>query len=297
MNEEVTTVAFQRARRWSYALLGELLERGPAESALAESLPALGEALELTEDERQAEHYRALGLEVFPFRSVYLADRPDTPPVAHDSLIEAASALDVAGEVDHLGAQLRILSLADDGTAAEVLPRILEWLPPFVVALESLDSPLYSSAARTVWALTVAHAEELRLVPNGAHAAPVDGSRWIADESHSLKDIASLLSRPSESGVFLSRSAIRGWASAQNLPRGFGPRLTELQNGFASAAQYEQGPESLAGLAGLLHGWVERYEALADDTAATLWVNTWRDRAVATEALLTRLATIAREET
>lgn len=284
---------FDGGRRWSYGLLAQLFDEGPVASASSGGLPELAAALELPENERSAEHYRVLGLEVFPYRSVYLGERPDEPPTAHDALVDAAQSHRIGGEIDHLATQLRLLSVADHTTAERVLPRLVEWLPPFVIALEELGSPLYSAAARVTWGLAVSHAEALRLPPDIPVAAPVDVEAWVADRERSMRDLATFLSRPSTCGVFLSRSAIRAWAASQRVPRGFGPRLTELENGFASAAQYERGPESLRALAESFAGRVSRYSDLAEDEVTGAWVRSWRARAEGTGVLLVRLAEIA----
>ncbi len=289
------SAAFEQARRFSYALLAQLFESGPKESALTENLPELREVLRLPEDERQAEHYRALGLELFPFRSVYLGERPDAPPSDHDELVEAARAQRMTDEVDHLATQLRLLSLADRSTVVSVLPRVVEWVPPFVVASGEIDSPLYAAATRAVWGLLVDHAHALEMQPDRAMPPPVDVEGWVADENKSMRDLASFLARPSACGVFLSRSAIRAWAASQEVPRGFGSRVTELENGFASAAQYDRGPESLDAMSTLFAERVAEYGRLTDEETTAPWVNPWRARADATHGLLSRLAGIADE--
>jgi TorA maturation chaperone TorD len=329
------------ARSRSYALLADLFLQGLTAGTLPylQAIPEIAAVLppDFDQDEAAADHYQLFGFNVFPYQSIFLHPAgllggPITDEVVR-SYNQAGFATGPAGSQaadespDHLGYELRLMTFLcaaeadawDDGlpfvvTALAVTQRafldqhLLQWLPPFVLAVEQQDQPLYGRLARLTLELAAGHRQSLagpigpsaalppeRDCPFVVTALAVPVPDLLADEKTGLREIAAYLLTPPHSGLYLSREDIGRLARAHHLPRGFGDRSQILLNLLRAAADYDTIGEVLADLAKLAERWTAGYGQMAESSdapASTLHLvaRDWQATAARTASLLEEMA-------
>jgi putative dimethyl sulfoxide reductase chaperone len=318
------------ARSRSYALLADLFLQGLTAGSLAylQTIPDIAAVLpaDFDQDEAAADHYQLFGFNVFPYESIFLDPAGLLGGSITDEVVgsysQAGFAIGPAGNQaagespDHLGHELRLMAFLgaaeadawDDGLPAEAArmagqqrafldQHLLQWLPPFVLAVEQQDQPLYGRLARLALDLASAHRQELG-GRAGAAAARPPAPDLLADEKTGLREIAAYLLTPPYSGLYLSREDIGRLARAHHLPRGFGDRSQILLNLLRAAADYDRVGEVLADLAGLAQGWAAGYGQMAEspevpESTLHLVARDWQATAAGTASLLEEMARVA----
>lgn len=196
---------------------------------------------------------------------------------------------------DHLGVQLAFMSFvsrarADGhlGPLAEFIDAcVLAYLPTLVLAARELGADAGNPWVSMLGELLELVAAQRASLP-GARAAPrlCPAERLLADERTGLREIAAYLLTPARSGVFLTRADIAALARSRALVRGFGSRLTMLDNLLRAAVEYGELDGLRAGLDELLvrrdHGLAQLDQRLALGPA----IEPWRAAITRTRALL-----------
>jgi len=253
---DARSIAIARGR--AYDLLADLFLRGPRRLDHLRSVPMLAVHLpQECDDEALAWHHHVTAQQVPPYAGVFLHEAGLLGGSASD---EARGAMKAGGfssverdiEPDHLAASLQFLAWlsgaeADawrDGQAtiasqiqgrarAYIETQLLRWLPPLVVAVESVDPKLYGSAARLIAELV---SDQLGRVPE-TWPLPVR-SRAILDEPKvGLRQIADYLAIPVNAGALLSPDWIRTVARETGTSTGFGSRSMRLEGLLKTAAR------------------------------------------------------------
>ena len=299
------------ARSRLYALLARGVLEGPTDALGADvaGLPALAAAWpEGDADARAAAHHRVLGMQVFPYESVFLGDGQLGGPVAA-AVVEAYRASGLPGwptdvEADHIGIALRNLawlSAAEADALKDARPEavarvrvatrafldehLLRWLAPLVVAVEGTRSAWHATVVQMALELATGHREGL----GGAAPAwdlPNPGDP-LEDPETGLKRIAAWLLAPARAGWLVTAGVIDRWATASGVPRGFGRRLQTLESLLFGAADHQRFGVLVQTMRSDVEVVDARYEALGTAGAA---VGPWRRRLAATRRLLDRLA-------
>lgn len=246
------------ARGRSYDLLGSLFLSGPvrlehlrAVSVLAPHVPSL------VSDEDLAWHHRMFSVEVLPYESAFLSVDMSLGGERTMALADLFARCGCPVEnPDHIASQLSVLSrlcgaeadaLRDDLPEVERIRQLidevlaghlLQWLPPFVAAVQDVDSGIYRAASGLLLEVARDHFPG-EVIPE--LGPPVDGSVG-------LKELAKQLATPARSGVWITPTAITRIARELGIPRGFGKRWMLIENLFATAARHGRVGELLGGL-------------------------------------------------
>ncbi len=257
MDAERQTRALARGR--AYDLLASLFREGPLRMEHLRSVEALAAFVpECVDEAVEARFHRLFRIEILPYESVFLAPQRvlggERTAALWDSMRSAGFTPDA--EPDHLSTQLAFLTwlcgaeadawrdgltdqaLAVDGLARDFLRQHLgAWLPPFVIALQELDTGLYGAAAGLLLQLTSTHME----------GQPKDelppAEELLAQPKTGLREIAEWLATPARSGVWLSSAKITATARGRDLPRGFGKRAAMIENLLHTAVRHDALPE------------------------------------------------------
>jgi putative dimethyl sulfoxide reductase chaperone len=282
------------ARHHTYNLLGRLYAEGLTTELLPFASELLGEtavapyALPNTHydpDEAAATHHTLFRFNIFPYQSIF-CDASGLLGGAESERVRAAyqEAGFETAEPDHIAAELRFLAFLcaaeaearQDGLAelaAQCQTRqatflgnhLLNWLPPFVIALEQAGQPFYAALATLTLDFVADHAATVGatlVVAQDTVAQDAPGQAQglpLQDAKTGLKDIARYLITPPHSGLYLSRDAIAELARACDLPRGFGGRQQMLSNLLYTAVQYDSLNEVLGELMAVVHQWQSGY--------------------------------------
>lgn len=288
------------ARQSAYRLLADLFRDGPRPDTRRDlaALPELAAALPdpFDADEAAAAHFELFHLEVFPLASVFLD--PDGRPggavteEAHawrrhlGALDEAAGA-----PADHLVAELGVLADASDDVPIPELRRflvehLLAWLLPLACALKRVAAPFYAGLGGLTLDLALDHLDALGPGPvTGRRLAPLPD--LLGDPATGIRDIATVLARPAQSGLWISRADLRRLGRGLRLPAGFGSRVDLLATLFRSAAAYEAPVTLLEELRRLVDGDARFYEEIASEyPQAAVVAAIWQGRLKETRILL-----------
>lgn len=327
MTEPLTDAAVARGRGRAYALLADLVSRGPTASTLpaARTSVMLAEALDsyANLDDAAADHQHVFGLSVPPFEGVYRDPEGQVGGECSDRLRDRYAALgfahDPRGEgVEHLSTQLRALAFLsvaeadaceDDATpqidAVRALARdfldahLLLWLPSFAVAARAVGRALPTAIVDQIMDVVVSHRQGLDVpaVPADFQlpGAPLD----LDDPAVGIREIAAALAVPSRIGALLTRDDIARVGRSQRVPRGFGERRTTIHNLLNSAA----GLGALGGVIDDLRTLLSERRYVLDErrfrTVPGLGdrVGAVRARLLATDEILARLSEASRDGT
>lgn len=292
----------------------EVLGRSRAYEALAGALhegitPALAGVLGADGQDAEAlaaEHYRVLGLNVYPYAGVFLSGDGLMGGVEADAC--QAFYASVGWEVpnqqpDHLGVQLGALgwlagaeadALFDGagGQAARVRglrrrfldERVLTWLPTFARAVTWQGEGVMADLARLALELAVTDRQALGDDLMGGFGAPLalpSPPDLMADPKTTLRDIAHYLTTTAWAGLYLSRDDIARWAQRHAVPTGFTDRQTLLHNVLRSAVAYGRFAPLMDDLRALAEDWAGYYEA-----GTWPWREVWAARARQTATML-----------
>jgi TorA maturation chaperone TorD len=312
-----------RGRGRAYALLAELVSRGPTEATLepmraSESLArALDSYPGQSLDEAAADHQFVFGLSVPPHEGAFLDPRGEVGGPLTDRLRDAYAELGVAhdprGEgAEHLATQLRALGFAsasqakalDEGREADAdelgarmrtfLDRhLLRWLPSFAATVRGGQRALPSAMVAQIVDVVLDHRSELGPAAEldldfALEGEPLD----LDDDSVGVREIAAALSVPSRVGLALSRDDIASVGRRHRVPRGFGERRTLIHNLLRSAVSLGALPATLEEIR---HALASRRDALsalqaADVPGLARLTAPWLERIEQTDTALARLA-------
>lgn len=309
-----------QARSRAYALFSRLYLRGLTPDVLlsVRVIPELAACLAdpFDDDEAAADHYQLFSLDVFPYASVFLDEGARPGGVVTDAIrrhfARAGWMPDSDSEsADHLGHELALLAHLtaaeaeawEDGAEKEARrmqklqqqflhEHLCGWLPPFVQAVRQQGHPFYTVLADFTLDLVLDHRQagsnERFVLPT-----PPD---VLAEERSSLKDIASFLTTPAWSGLYLSRSDIARLGRAERLPRGFGSRVQMLANLLRAAVEYDRTGPMLAALHHHLQTWQQGYQDLLETEVPGIGeiAAVWMARLVATERLISQMQEAAK---
>lgn len=307
------------ARARAYALLADLLARGPtAETrAAAESSPTLADALAHYRpgdlEELAVDHQHAFGFCVHPFEGAFLDPEARVGGALAPSLRQAYERIgfapDPTGEdAEHLATELRALALSsrlesdaaalgrrEDAERLRQLTRslldhhVLRWLPPLASAVARVERPFPTALVRQARDLAMLHRASLG-GPYAAWALPPLGLD-LGEPSTGLKDIARLLATPARAGIYLGRHDVGAVGRELGVPHGFGDRATLLTNLLETAVHLDALPAVVERLIGRLRAAREDVAVPAPFEEAGLepLLAPWRERGHETESLLRRL--------
>ncbi|MBW2463698.1 MAG: molecular chaperone TorD family protein [Deltaproteobacteria bacterium] len=325
MTEPLSDAEVARGRGRAYALLADLVSRGPTASTLppARTSAVLAEALDSYADldDAAADHQHVFGLSVPPFEGVYRDPEGQVGGACTDRLRDRYAALgfahDPRGEgVEHLSTQLRALAFLsvaeadareDDATpqldavcdlARDFLDaHLLLWLPSFAVAARAAGRALPTAIVDQIMDVVVIHRQGLDVPDDHANyqlqGEPLD----LDDPAVGIREIAAALAVPARIGALLTRDDIARVGRGQRVPRGFGERRTTIHNLLNSAA----GLGSLGGVVDDLRALLsERRHVLDDRRFRTVpglgdRVGVVRARLLATDEVLARLSEATRD--
>ncbi len=325
MTEPLSDAEVARGRGRAYALLADLVSRGPTAATLppARTSVVLAEALDsyANVDDAAADHQHVFGLSVPPFEGVFRDPEGHVGGACTDLLRDRYAAMgfahDPRGEgVEHLSTQLRALAFLsvaeadareDDATpqieAVRVLARefldahLLLWLPSFAVAAKAAGRALPTAVVDQIMDVVVMHRRGLDIPDDDANyqlqGAPLD----LDDPSVGIREIAAALSVPARVGALLTRDDIARVGRGQRVPRGFGERRTTIHNLLNSAA----GLGSLAGVIDDLRALLSERRYALDDRRYRVVpglgnrVGVVRARLLVTDEVLARLSEASRD--
>lgn len=289
------------ARHASYSLLARLFR----EPISAEITPYLNAIPELTPaylcpDDAKIAHQQLFGFDIFPHESVF---RDSSGLIGGDianAVIEQyqQGGFRWLGEADHIANELAFLAFLagaeSDALEDELVivaarmrqiqgdflqAHLLQWLPPFVVAVQRQGDVFYQAVASLTWQLVSDHAGQ-SLEPFVASQRPEAPD--LRDPETALKTIGRFLTSPHESGWWLSGGEMGEIGRKLDLPRGFGGRIQTMMNLFRSATQFDGAVQLLAALQTQAETWQQAYIALGNKTLTAAW----QARLTATIALL-----------
>ncbi len=304
------------ARGRAYVLLADLLTRGPVVEleVPARCSDVLAAALDTYPDldEAAADHQHVFGFCVPPLEGLFLdpegtAGGSSAARVAGTFAAVGYRSEPTRDEPEHLGTELRAMGVLCGAEAdahrdahpeivaelerlqAQVLDaHVLRWLPVFGSAVRRIERAFPIALVEQIEDLVRMHREslgaELELVTFDVESIDLD------DANVDLRAIAHYLVTPLRAGLLLSKDDIARVGRAFRLPRGFTGRALMMQNLLRAAAQFDALGQTCAALV-----------AIVDEDAADLarWpavrVGSWRERAVATRAILQRLGDAPRE--
>ncbi|PRQ02558.1 Nitrate reductase delta subunit [Enhygromyxa salina] len=186
---------------------------------------------------------------------------------------------------DHLGVELAFMAFVSrahaDGRLGPSSPLLAEfldacvlaYLPSLVIAARELGEGAWPTMLNELLELVAAQ----RATLPGPRAAPslCPAQALLDDARTGLREIAAYLLTPARSGVFLTRADIAALARSRGLARGFGSRLTMLDNLLRGAVEYGELDKLRAGLDELLarrdHRLVELDQRLELGPAIEPW--------------------------
>lgn len=311
-----------RVRGQAYELLSQLYLHGVTAQHLGvlQDVPDLAEHLVVPHDEdaAAAEHERLFGREVLPYASVFLEVDGN---LGGDVTAAAARRLAAAGlEVppseppDHLGHELGLLRALDEEAgeadpgaamapggepAAEVALDVLDghllwWVPALVPAIRRLGPPFWGVVADLTLDVLADHRRVL-----AGNAPPAGPPPWnlrgvpripLDDPTADLREVATFLTLPVRSGLYLAEADARMLGRSRRLPGGFGSRARVLETVFHSAVAYDDMPDLVEGLGTIVSGVRAAMEALAvDGDLPEDFVAPWIERLDRTDAMLERM--------
>lgn len=300
----------------AYRLLSRLYLRG----VRAEDLPVLRDVPDLADhlpepfdaDEAAAEHHRLFDRELLPYASVFLeADGHlggDVSSAVGRRFTAAGLSPPSSQPPDHLGRELELTAAleeargsAESGTAeAEADVRafldghLLWWVPPLMVAQRRNGDSFWRTVAELTLELVFGHRAELAGADPPDHPVP-----WhlqgvprdpLDDPTVDLREVATFLTLPVRSGLYLSEADARDLGRSRRLPGGFGSRARVLETVFHSAVAYSRMEEvaddlngRVADVARTVAGMIEGHGLPAD------FAEPWLRRLEATGAMLLRM--------
>ncbi len=278
------------ARHASYMLLARLL-REPISAEIESYLTAIPELTPsyLCPDDAKIAHQQLFGFDLFPHESIFRDSSGLIGGATADQVIMQyqQGGFRWHGEPDHIANELAFLAFLtgaetdafeDDKPIIAARMRqlqgdflqahLLQWLPPFVVAVQRNGDPFYQAVATLLWQLVSDHAEQ-SITP--FVAAPQPKAPDLTDSETALKTIGRFLTSPHESGWWLSGTEMGEISRALNLPRGFGGRIQTMMNLFRSASQFDGAVALLAALQARAETWQAAYRALDNRTITAAW--------------------------
>lgn len=278
------------ARHASYRLLARLF-RAPISAEVTRylnAIPALAPDY-LCPDDAKIAHQQLFGFDVFPHESIFR----DSSGLVGGETVDAVIAyywqggFQWHGEADHIANELAFLAFltvaeahAWEDDLVQVAQRLrqlqldflqahlLQWLPPFVVAVQRQGDAFYRSVATLTWELVSDHAEQSSrsFAPSPQPPAPN-----LTDPETALKTIGRFLTSPHESGWWLSGGEMGEIGRKLNLPRGFGGRIQTMMNLFRSASQFDGAVALLAALQLQVQSWQLAYDNLENPELTDAW--------------------------
>ena len=232
-----------RSRSQNYALLAQIIESGfdPSIVPILRLSPLYGPVLEgLSALELAQQHERTFGFDLSPLAGAYLDPRGCVGgPLSErlsQNLIAIGAMPRASFEPESLAEQLALLARLVGGEVegrenerpeewqgfqlAQGLvlhQHLLPWLPPLAVALSLQSAPVYQVLGSELWSCAQSHLLELDPRCDGYQAekgSGQDARRLLQAPETGLKQIASFLIRPLDSGWYLSRSDLASIAEA-----------------------------------------------------------------------------------
>lgn len=261
-----------QARAAGYALLAKLYHApitaaDPHVAAIDAPLPA----------DSAVVYQQLFGFDIYPHESIFRGDDHLIGGDVADAVIQAYQqhGFQWRGDADHIHNQLALLgwlcaaehdALEDEQLkiaadmrqrqAAFLQAHLLQWLPPFIVAVRRHGDPFYQEVAALTWQLILEHGQGI----DNNIATTLIQPPVLDDNDTSLKAIVQYLTLPSASGWWLSARDMGEIGRALDLPRGFGGRIQTMMNLFRSATQYDQVDALLLALHDLARVWQVAYE-------------------------------------
>ena len=308
----------------TYTLFSQLYLHGltPESRDWVQGIAELSEVLAShpeTDREAAAIHQALLGLNIFPYESVFLDDTGMFGGQLTDQVVYAYSQLGyrpdpASTSPDQLGEELGLLAFlcgAEADALEDNLPAIaqrlrhaqldfmrnhlLRWLFPCLQAIGTQDQPFYTALAELTADFVHAHYGTLTAATN-LSAVPYklpEPPPLLDDDQTELKDIADYLMMPAYAGLFLSRNAIGQIGRSQRLPRGFGNRAQMLVNMMRSAIQYEGLPDLVDQLSQLCQRWDDAYQNYQETMPEFVpFIHPWRERIQQTIQILTQIQSL-----
>jgi TorA maturation chaperone TorD len=282
------------ARARGYHLLAGMLLRGPARVP-AEQLAAVFPGAP-DHDDLAAEFVAAFDLGVPPYASVFLeadgragqtVSRHAVDVIAADGLApitEDVAACHVGVLLGHAG---RLCAAGEVRRAgAFVDAEILSWLPPFVVALETLPVPRWRALIDVALDLVAEHA---LLAPARPRPDPGPTPHPLIDPRSGLRDVAAFLGAPSRCGFYLTDAECSQIGRTLDVPRGFGPRRMRIETMLRTAAEYGRLEALCTALDGVAASRATRLLALARRRFDPERLGAWLTRLETTRDMLTVL--------
>jgi len=325
--DALDAAAIARGRGRAYALLADLVSRGPTESTLDAARASDGLAAALASypdlDEAAAAHQHAFGLSVPPYEGAFLDAEGSVGGDCTSRLRDRFRSMGFVNDPraegpEHLATQLRALAFlsaaeadAQEDERADALEvieaharglldaHLLRWLPSFVAAVNAMGSRLPSALVDQVVDVVLMHRSGL------AEPAPEDQAFELGgdpldldDESLGVREIAAALAVAARVGALVGRDDVARVGRSQRVPRGFGERRTLIHNLLRTSVSLGSMPEVIDGLRSMLR---DRRDALSDPRYLGVpglegLLTPWRKRLVQTEAQLSRLAQAGRAE-
>lgn len=300
-----SAVKAAQARHHGYALLGRVyLEGVSAETfSLLSTIPGLPTPPPVN-DESAATYHRLFRFNLFPLESVFLEANGQPGGAVTHKLAHFYAACNFPthnDRADLLGHELALLAFltAAEADAIEdgevrmseliagmqqkfIEQHLMQWLPPFVVAMQRLGGEFYSAIAQLTW-LMVANHKQAPFQATQLDAAPA----FLEEDGTGLKEIADFLATPIKCGVWLGRDEISKLARSHDLPHGFGSRRQMLTNLLRAASQFDTFDSFLASLQQLINDRFTDYthlEKITPQQAAA--IAPWKQRAFNTYNLI-----------
>ena len=324
------------ARSNLYSLLSQLYLHGLTPDLLpfTREIPELAAQIPAAyvPAEAAAAHQTLFGLNVFPYESIFLDASGMLGGLMTDAVQQTYAGFGytpdtAAASPDHLGVELGALAFlcgaeADaqqDGLAQTaqqmqekqrrfLAQHLLRWLLPCAVTICRQKQPFFQMLTTLAVDLVASHYAELTTAKPAATTQPSSHTpsppsnlpappAILDDEKTGLKDIATYLTTPRDSGLFLSRDDVGTLGRQQRLPRGFGGRVQMLVNVMRSAAQYDGLPTLLAALQAINHEASRTYATYYDTLPALIpFIEPWQARAATTADVLTQITSHAKEQ-
>ena len=287
-----------QARQTAYTFLAQVY-RVPVDLALTPFLAAITADVPA---EPAVAHQQLFGFDVFPHESIFRGDDHLIGGDVADRVIQAYQkhGFRWQGDADHISNQLQLLAWlcsAEQDALEDHRPTIasdmrqrqsdflrvhlLQWLPPFIVAVQQHGDSFYQEIAALTWQLTTEHAGEIGSVT--LEPTPLTTPPSLDESKTSLKVILQFLTLPSASGLWLSARKMAEIGRELDLPRGFGGRIQTMMNLFRSATQFDAVRPLLKQLQNHAIEWDTAYLERDNGIGA---VNNWRMRLDQTMGLL-----------
>ncbi len=289
------------ARYASYSLLARLL-REPISADITPYLNAIPELTPayLCPDDAKIAHQQLFGFELFPHESIFRdSSGLIGGDVANDLIAHyQKGGYQWVGEADHIANELGFLAFLTGAEAdawedelpiiAQQLRRLqrnflqahlLQWLPPFVIAVQRQGDSFYQAVAMLTWQLVSDHAGRLQITFKPSTKPQVPD---LSEPETALKTVGRFLTSPHESGWWLSAGEMGAIGRNLDLPRGFGGRIQTIMNLFRSATQFDGAAALLKTVQNQAEEWLIAYEALKNEPLT----QSWQQRVMATVNLL-----------